>query len=185
MKKRALIVLAEGFEDIEAVAPIDVLNRVGVEVVVASLKPGPVAGAYGTKILPTTTLAEVKSEFDAIIFPGGKANAMALAKSSEVRSLIQDYNNKGKLVAAICAAPSLVLGESAGVLKNKNATGDFGFTDKLISAGAKAHPGPVCIDGNIITATGPGSALAFALALAAYLVGEELVKPYAEKWQIP
>lgn len=184
MKKRALIVLADGFEDIEAVAPIDVLNRVGVEVVVASLKSGAVSAAYGTKIIPSCALAEVSGEFDAIIFPGGKANAVALAQSHEVRGLIHEFIEKGKLVAAICAAPSLVLGESAGVLKGKNATGDSGFTDKLISSGAKAHPGPVCIDGNIITATGPGSALAFGLALASYLVGEEVTKPYYEKWEV-
>lgn len=184
MKKRALLVLADGFEDIEAIAPIDVLTRVGVEVVVASLKPGPVSAAYGTKIIPNTTFAEIEGEFDAVICPGGKANAVALAQSHELRTLIQDFDNRGKLVAAICAAPSLVLGESAQILKGKNATGDSGFTDKLVSSGAIVSKAPVCRDGNIITASGPGSALSFALNLAAYLVGDEIAKTYAEKWGV-
>ncbi len=184
MNKRALIVLAEGFEDVETIAPIDVLTRVDVEVVVASLEPGPVDAAYGTTIIPNTTLSEISGNFDAIICPGGKANAQSLAKSETLRSLIREYYNQGKLVAAICAAPSHVLGESAQILRGKKATGDPGFMDKLSASGAEVCDGPVCIDGNIITATGPGSALPFALTIAAYLVGNEKTKPFAEKWGI-
>jgi len=184
MKKRALIVLAEGFEEIEAVAPIDVLNRVGVEVVIASLEPGPVDAAYGTTLVPDTTLSAVTEEFDAVVCPGGKANARALAADATLRELIVDYHRRGKLVAAICAAPSHVLGESAQILRGKRATGDPGFMDKLASSGAELTEGPVCVDGNIITATGPGSALPFALTIAAHLVGDEKVEPFAEKWGV-
>lgn len=184
MAKRALIVLADGFEEIEAVAPIDVMTRVGMEVVVASLAPSPVHAAYGTKLMSDTVLSEVESEFDAIICPGGKANARALAADSLLRKKIIEYNERGALVAAICAAPSHVLGESAGILRGRRATGDPGFTDKLASSGAILQDGPVCIDGNLITATGPGSAISFALSVAAYLAGDELVEPFSKKWGI-
>ena len=184
MGKRALVVLAEGFEDIEAVAPIDVLTRVGVEVTVASLKPGEVRAAYGSKLVPDTTLAEVSDSFDAVICPGGKANARALADSEQLRELIVNYFDSGKLVAAICAAPSHVLGESAQILKDKTATGDPGFMEKLSQHAARTTDGPVCVDGNVVTATGPGSALAFALTVASQLVGDDKVLPFAEKWGV-
>lgn len=182
MSKRALLVLTKGFEDLEAVAPIDVLTRVGVEVTVASLEPGPVSAAYGTKLATDTTLSDVTEDYDAIIIPGGKANAVSLAEDAKLRELIAEYNRKGKIVAAICAAPSHVLGESAGILRGKKATGDPGFITKLESSGAVVSDGPVCVDGNIITATGPGSALAFALTISSHLVGDEQVRPFAEKW---
>jgi 4-methyl-5(b-hydroxyethyl)-thiazole monophosphate biosynthesis len=184
MAKRALIVLAEGFEEIEAVAPIDVMTRVGIDVVVASLTPPPVKAAYGTTLMSDCTLSEVEGEFDAIICPGGKANAKALAADSLLREKILEFNERGALVAAICAAPSHILGESAGILSGRHATGDPGFTEKLAESGAILEKGPVCIDGNLITATGPGSAMSFALSVAAYLVGDDLVEPFSKKWEI-
>ncbi len=183
-KKRALLVLAEGCEEIETVAPIDVLTRVGVDVLVASLKPGPVKAAYGTTLVPDCTLSEVEGDFDGIICPGGKANARALAADELVRSKIQEFAQSGALVAAICAAPSHVLGESAGILRGRRACGDPGFLDKLRDSGALVQDVPVCIDDNIITATGPGTALPFALSIAAYLVGDEAVEPFSKKWGI-
>lgn len=183
-KKRVLLVLSEGYEDLEAVAPVDVCNRVGIEVVIASLRPGVVKAAYGTNISPDTVLSEISGDFDAIVCPGGKKNAEALAADSTLRELIKDYHAKGKLVAAICAAPSHVLGESAQILAGKRATGDPGFNEKLAASGAELTFEPVSVEGNIITATGPGSALQFALTVAAYLVGKDSVVPFAEKWGV-
>src|SRR3989339_372127 len=113
MKKRILIVLSEGFEDVEAVAVIDVLTRCGVEVTVASLEKGPVKAAYGTTIQPHLSIDDVKGEFDGIIFPGGKKNAVNLAANPKVIELVREYAKSDKLVGAICAAPSHVLAESA------------------------------------------------------------------------
>ena len=158
MTPRVLICLAEGFEDIEAVAPIDVLTRCGFEITVASLVPGPVKAAYGCTIVPTTTIDNAHGLYDAIIFPGGRKNAQALAGDERVVTMAREHYRAGKLVAAICASPSHVLGEAAGILRGKRSSGDPSFDDKLAASGAIVTGENVTIDGNIITAMGPGSA---------------------------
>ena len=185
MKKRVLIVLAEGFEDIEAVASIDVLTRAGCEVTVAGLTPGPIAAAYGTTIQPQIPLDQVpESLFDAIFFPGGRRNAQALAASEKVVRLAQRHFQAGKLVSAICAAPSHVLGEAAGVLKGRRASGDPAFNDKLAASGAIITDKMVTVDGNLITGVGPGAAMLFALQLTEYLCGKDVADGYAAKWGV-
>lgn len=184
MRKKALIVLSEGFEDIEAIAPIDVLNRCGVEVTIAGLKAGPVKAAYGSTLVPDINIDQVHKVYDAIIFPGGRNNARHLADHPKVTKLVHEHNSAGRLVAAICAAPSHVLGEAARILKGKRATGDPGFDDKLAASGAEVTHEQVTVDGNIITAMGPGAALPFALQIAEYLVGKEIPAGFAQKWQI-
>jgi protein deglycase len=183
-KKRVVMVLAEGFEEIEAVAPIDVLTRAEVEVTVAGLVSGPVRAAYGTTILPNTSIDQIDGLYDGIIFPGGRKNAMALAAHPKVVDLAQKHCRAGKLVAAICAAPSHVLGEAAGLLKGKRATGDPSFNEKLSASGAIITGDVVTVDGNIITAMGPGAALPFALQLAEYLSGKEIADTFAGKWGV-
>lgn len=182
MTKEALIILAEGFEEIEAVAPIDILTRAGVHVTVAGLVDGPIRAAYGTTILPDIPLAAAFEEYDAIVFPGGRKNAQALAASQRAVALARAHDAAGKLVAAICAAPSHVLGEAAGLLKGVRATGDPSFNDKLAAAGAIITDEPVTCDRNFITGMGPGAALPFGLALAEYLAGHDIARAFAEKW---
>ncbi len=184
MKKQAIMILAEGFEDVEAIASIDVLTRAGIEVKVVGLTPGPVRAAYGTTILPDLTINDVKGLSDAIVFPGGRRNAQALAAHPRVAELARQHFQAGKLVAAICAAPSHVLGEAAGLLKGKRATGDPSFNNKLAASGAILTDELVTIDGNIITGMGPGAALPFALQLAEYLAGKEVADGFASKWRI-
>lgn len=184
MRKKALIVLSEGFEDIEAIAPIDILNRCGVEVTVAGLKSGPVKAAYGSTLVPDISIDQVHKIYDALIFPGGKNNARHLAEHPKVSKLVHEHHAAGRLVAAICAAPSHVLGEAAHILKGKKATGDPSFNEKLAASGAEVTGENVTVDGNIITAMGPGAALPFALKIAEYLVGKEIPAGFAQKWQI-
>lgn len=184
--KRVVIVCAPGFEDIETVAPIDVCTRIGVEVVVAGTEPGPLAAAYGTRLVTDCSVEDIDpSTFDGIICPGGKANAKALAANSQVVSLVRTFAKEQKLVAAICAAPSHVLGEGANILAGRRATGDPGFNDKLKASGAEVVDQEVCLDGAILTATGPGSALSFALSCGAWLLGPEAVQGFSEKWNVP
>ena len=182
--KRALTVLAEGFEDIEAIAAIDVLTRAGVTVTVAALAAGPVKSAYGITLLPETVVSESTSLYDAVIFPGGRKNAEMLAADKRVLAVARRHCESGKLVAAICAAPSHVLAEGAGILIGKRATGDPAFNDRLAAAGVMVKNELVTVDGNVITGMGPGAAMLFALALTEYLVGKELADSYAQKWQI-
>jgi protein deglycase len=184
MKKKILLVLADGFEDVEAVAAIDVLNRAGIEVTVAGLHPGPVHAAYGTTLLADTTIDGINEVYDGIVFPGGRVNAQSLAAHPLVLDLIAQHLEKNKLVAAICASPALVLGQAAGVLTGKRATGDPAFNDKLAASGAELTHEQVTIDGNIITGMGPGAALRFGLTLAAYLVGRDAALPFAQKWSV-
>jgi len=184
MSKRALVIVSDGFEDIEAVAPIDVLTRVGVLVTVASLKSGPVHAAYGTKLVPDCTLDQIDSLYDAIVIPGGKKNAQTLASDARVRSCVRAHHEAVRIVAAICASPSHVLGEACGILVGKRACGDPGFNEKLEKAGALLTDQLVTQDGNIITSVGPGSALIFALKIAAQLAGEEEAQKFAGKWGV-
>ena len=184
MAKQVLMVLSAGFEDVEAVAVIDVLNRAGIELVIASLENGPVPAAYGTVILTHSTLAQTQGIFDAIVFPGGKANAEALARNPLVKELILRHWEEKKIIAAICAAPATVLGEAAGILRGKHVSGDPGTDARLIACGAILAGRPVAVDGNIITAAGPGSALEFALTLAQQLAGPEPAAQLAKKWGV-
>lgn len=183
--KRALIVISDGVEDIEAIAPLDILNRAGVEVIVASLKPGPVSAAYGSTLVPTTTVDNLSpAMFNAVILPGGKRNAEALSRTPRVVDLVRDHLAAGRVIAAICAAPGCVLAEGADVLKDRRATGDPGFNDKLLAGGAILTHEHVTIDGQIVTAMGPGAALAFGLTITEMLVGRLVADGLASYWQI-
>lgn len=184
MAKRAVIVVADGCEDIETVCPIDVLTRVGVEVTVASLENRTVKCSWGSKLQADISVDEVGEDFDAIIFPGGMPNAATLASDERVRKLAMQYFEKRKLVASICASPAHLLGEATGILKGRRATGDPSFNDKLAAAGAEVTDEAVTIEGNVITARGPGAALAFALKVAQYLVGDEKPRVFAAKWGV-
>ena len=82
MTKRALTIMADGFEDIEAIAPIDILSRAGVEVTIAGLKPGNIKAAYGTTIVPQTTINGVSGLYDAVILPGGRRQCRSLGRTS-------------------------------------------------------------------------------------------------------
>jgi 4-methyl-5(b-hydroxyethyl)-thiazole monophosphate biosynthesis len=184
MSRTALILLAHGFEDLEAVAPIDVLNRVGVKVTVASLDEGPAEAAYGTNLVTDMAIDRVDGLFDAVVLPGGAGNAERLAAHPKVKQLILDHLQSDRIVAAICASLSLVLGEAAGILRGRKATGAPVYRDELAASGADVTDEPVTVDGNIITATGPGTALPFALRLAAELAGREKADELAARWNV-
>jgi protein deglycase len=185
VKKRVLVILAEGFEDVEAIAPIDVLNRVGVEVTVAGLESGPVNAAYGNTIVPDISVAEVGERlYDGIVLPGGVYNANSLAGSPEVLALVRRHYQEKKLVAAICASPGTVLAEAAGILKGHRSASAPGFEDKLKAAGAEFTDEEVTVDGHVITGRGPGAALLFGLRLAEYLVGPVDPEKLAQLWRI-
>jgi len=174
MAKKAVILLATGFEEIEAVTVIDILRRAGIEVIVARLESTEVTGSHGITVYADKKLDDLKSDFDAVIIPGGLPGAMHLHNSSEVNDFIKIMNSKGVLIAAICAAPSVVLAP-LGILDNKNATcypGDHADFGKSTRYENKA----VVEDGNIITSQGPGTSMEFAFAIVKKLIGSETVK---------
>ena len=169
MKKKVLIVLAPGFEEVEAVPPIDVLRRAGLDVTVAGVGANPVEGAHGIRIHTDISIEKYEGIPDAIVLPGGMPGAENLAKSAALAKLIDLVNRKGNLVAAICASPAVVLAPT-GLLDGKNATCYPSFETRF---GPKTYfmPERVVCDGNVLTSRGPGTALEFSLEIAAKLAG--------------
>ena len=182
MKKKVLIVLADGFEELEAVAPIDVLKRAGLEVTIAGLDKSNIESARGLKILTDSKLDDIKGEFDCLILPGGGEGAENLAKSLKLKSLIKDMYNRGKLIAAICASPVLVLSPT-GILKGKKAT-CYPGVEKEFSPDVKFVNENIVVDGNIVTSRGPGTALLFGLKIVEILIGKETADSLKEKMVI-
>jgi len=164
MQKKAVIILTEGFEEIETVTPADILRRGGVSVTLASIdERTKVKGSRGIVICADDLLSRIDaSEFDVIILPGGPG-AKGLTSSETVSALIKDFAAKGKLIAAICAAPAVVLAPT-GVLDGKKATGYPG-SEKDFRESTEFSQDSVVIDGNIITSRAPGTAAAFGFAV--------------------
>jgi len=112
---RVVIPLADGFEEVEAIALVDVLRRADIDVVVAGLHDGPIESARKVRVLPDTTIDTIRGEdFDMIVLPGGQPGSDNLNADSRVKALLRDFYAKGKLTGAICAAPYVLA--SAGIL---------------------------------------------------------------------
>ncbi len=170
MAKRAVILLAEGFEEIEAIAPIDILRRAGIEVILAGIGPqnGCIKSARGISVCIDKRIEELHHDFDACILPGGGKGSENLSKSDHVNSLISIMFTEKKIVAAICASPAVVLAP-AGVLNHKRAT-CFPGLQNLFPDSATYQDDPVVVDGNLITSQGPATAIPFALAIVELLL---------------
>ena len=174
------VFLAEGFEEMEALAPIDLLRRVGVEVTTVGVGGKLIKGAHGVGFTADSDGEDLDfSDVDCVVLPGGMPGTTNLDASPMVEACLMKAVEKNALIAAICAAPS-VLGHK-GLLKGKKATCFPGCEEDLLGA---LHTGaPVEKDGNIITARGAGVALDFALALVAELKGETAAKELRESLQ--
>lgn len=170
--KRVLVPLADGCEEIEAVTIIDILRRAEIDVIAAGLSEGAVRASRGVILQPDATLEAVLSdEFDMIVLPGGAGGADRLEQDPRVRDLIRRMLDKGRHVAAICAAPRVLV--SAGVLDGRRATSYPGHIDANPAPGMEYSEEPVVIDGKLVTSRGPGTAMDFALALVDILAGKE------------
>lgn len=166
---RACVLLADGFEETEAVTLIDVLRRARVDVVTAGIRARRVTGSHAIPIEADATLADVAHEtFDAVVLPGGMPGATHLRDDAGVRALVTAQHAAGRWVAAICAAP-IVLG-AAGLLRGKRATCYPGFESQL--EGATVSTEPVVTDCRIMTSRGVGTALEMSLALVRELVDD-------------
>jgi 4-methyl-5(b-hydroxyethyl)-thiazole monophosphate biosynthesis len=166
-----LIILADGFEELEAVAVIDVLRRADVRVVAAGVKDGPITSARGVRIIPDAALYAVRAlDFDMVVLPGGMPGTDNLAKDERVRKIVREMSEADKYTAAICAAP-YVLSE-AGILSDKKVTSHPAFQQKL-KAAIVSDTERVVVDGKVITSQGAGTAVEFALQLVEILVGKE------------
>jgi len=176
--KTAVIVLADGFEEVEAVTPLDLLRRAGVRVVLAGLAGTTVTGARGLRVLCDTVLDQVVPGWDALILPGGMPGALHLSQSPLVSRCLGQAFAQGAWVGAICAAPVLVLG-TQGFLKGRRYTGYPGTGPGVETGGVEVGEG-VVVDGRLITSRGVGTAGAFALALVEALAGPESAQRVAQ-----
>ncbi|OGS92132.1 MAG: 4-methyl-5(B-hydroxyethyl)-thiazole monophosphate biosynthesis protein [Gallionellales bacterium GWA2_60_18] len=167
--KNALILFADGSEELEAVTVINILRRGGVTVTVAGLHAGPLRGSRGTVLLPDTTLDEALAhDYDMVVLPGGQPGTGHLKSDARVLDLVHRMNEAGKQVAAICAAPSVLA--VVGLLDGKRATCYPGSLDGFRNVQVETRA--VVEDGNIITSRGPGTAMDFALTLLERLAGK-------------
>ena len=163
------VFLADGFEEIEALAPVDFLRRLSLDVKTVAVKGSTATGAHGIKVFADITPAEIEPDLiEAVVLPGGMPGSTNLFESADVKKAVMLAAEKGALVCAICAAP-FVLGRW-GLLKGKNATCFPGFEDEL--TGAAVLDKGVVKDGNIITARGAGVAWQFGAAIGACFKGE-------------
>ena len=179
--KGVAIFLADGFEDMEAVAPLDILRRGGVDVSTVSMASGPeVRSSHGLTVVADRMFADFLAEAeregtareDVMIFPGGLPGARHLAEHAGLMGLMQRHYAAGGTVAAICAAPGLVVSQLEP-LAGVRFTCYNGFEELPQAKGAEYLPEErVVTDGRLITGRGPGVAVSFGLAILAHLKGD-------------
>lgn len=173
MKKKALITIAEGFEEIEAITVIDILRRAEIVVTVASLKSDRLVEGRSEIVIEADTDLHIalEQDYDIIILPGGGLGTKNLRESQHLIAALKKQNTAKKFIAAICAAPTVLL--DAGVLKNKAYTAHYSVKKELPNI---LEDQKVVIDGNIITSQGPGTSIQFALAIVSTLLSESKSK---------
>ena len=170
MVPSVLVILAEGFEEVEAITPIDLLRRSGAKVTVAGLSYLTVHGSHGIGVVCDKLFSECNKEYDVLILPGGGEGSTNLASSFAVLELAIKTSQKG-VVAAICAAPSVVLGKT-GLLDGKRVTG---FPGSEFEGLVLEHE-KVITDGPLITAQAAGSAVGFSLAIITKIFDADTAK---------
>jgi 4-methyl-5(b-hydroxyethyl)-thiazole monophosphate biosynthesis len=184
MAKKVVVFLAEGFEEVETITPLDYLRRAGIEVSTAAIGTDQtVKGSHGIPVIADTTLSTLTkqgkidpSAWDGVILPGGMPGATNLAASKEVGDFLKAISLAGKWVCAICASPAVVL-FPLGILKDRRFTCYPGM-EKQVS-GAVWSEDKVVIDGNVITSRGAGTAAAWSIAIIEKLTDEAAAQKIA------
>ncbi len=172
MIKKAILPLAEGFEEIEAVVCIDLLRRAGIKVDVVGLTNLIISGSRKIRIKTTKKINQISYPYDACILAGGMPGAKNLASSTNINQLIKKMAREKKIIAAICASPAIILAP-LGILDNKKATCYPGM-EKSFSPSTIYKNKKVVVDENIITSQGPATAFQFALGIIEKLVGKKI-----------
>jgi 4-methyl-5(b-hydroxyethyl)-thiazole monophosphate biosynthesis len=175
---RAAVLLAEGFEETEAVAVIDTLRRADIKVDVLGVDVKRVRGSHDIVVEADATLADKAGDrYQLVVLPGGMPGSAKLRDHAGVQGFVKAHAAAGRLVAAICAAPIALA--AGGLIDGRRVTCFPGFESQL--QGAKTVTDAVVRDGNIITSRGVGTALPFALALVAALRDEQTARTLAER----
>lgn len=181
MEKKALVFLADGFEEVEAVTPIDYLRRAGIRVVMAAIgNKTAVTGSHGIPLTADTTLEALEKQgelspdnWDCVILPGGMPGSKNLAACAPLGDFLKKMSGAGKTVAAICAAPAVVLAP-LGILEGKRFTCYPGMEQGL--TGGTWTEDKVAADGYLVTSRAAGTAAEFAFTLINKLAGSEQEK---------
>lgn len=172
----ALVLLADGFEEIEAITVVDVLRRAGATVTVAGLREGPLEASRKTRHLADTTLEAVGERlFDAIVLPGGQPGTSHLKADPRAREAVLRHARAGKWVAAICAAPTVL--QDLGLLAGKKVTSHPSVAGEFPAAHYTEER--VVVDGRLVTSRAPGTSLEFSLKLVELLAGETAAREIA------
>ncbi|MDR1948882.1 MAG: DJ-1/PfpI family protein [Spirochaetaceae bacterium] len=177
MAKNVLVLLADGFEEVEAISPIDYLRRAGLGVTTASISGSKtVTGAHGIAVNADTLLSDLgqkdRAGLDGVLLPGGMPGASNLAASTDTGGLLRELAAGGKLICAICASPAVVLAP-LGLLAGRRFTCFPGMEEQVLAArDARWSADRVVIDGNIITSRAAGTAGEWAAAIIGRLAGE-------------
>ena len=171
---KTYVILADGFEEIEALTTVDLLRRAGIDTVTLSInKTTAVRGAHGIEVAADGIINPAEmTDAEMIVLPGGMPGAANLADCAEVVEALIAQAKKGGRIAAICAAPAVVLAP-LGLLDGKHATAYPGFEEGLAAGGATVKHQRVVKDGHFITANGPSSATQFALTIIETLKNQE------------
>jgi len=169
----AILLLAEGAEEMEAVISADVMRRAGIEVSIAGVDgTDSVVCSRNVVIKPDVKLTEaVTKDYDVVVCPGGLKGAERLAASETVGKLLKKQEQRGHLIACICAAPLAL--KSHGIGKGKKITSHPSVDSQLKDAGYAYSEDRVVVDGKLITSRGPGTTFEFALTIVEHLCGKE------------
>lgn len=175
--KKIMMILADGFEEIEALAVVDILRRAEVNCVMVGLSDIDVTGAHGIQVKCDILFDDINlSEYEGIILPGGMPGALNLKNNIRLTETVKDYHSSGRIVAAICAAPIVL--EKAGIISGKQVTSYPSFRDDLHNSIYLNDI--VAVDGNIITSRGPATAMSFAFEILKALDKENEVEALKE-----
>ncbi len=181
MSKRVAIFLGDGFEDMEVIAPTDCLRRAGVDVTLVSVMPTKaVKSAQGVDVTANAQIDEADLDlmsFDMIVVPGGNGGVDNINACQKALDTISAFMHANKHVGSICAGPTILAG--LGLLEGRIATCYPGCQTNFPAGVYQADFG-VYVDGNLITASGPGQAMRFGIALAKALVGEDVAKSVSD-----
>tara|TARA_B100000686_G_C16554501_1_gene844389 strand:+ start:146 stop:709 length:564 start_codon:yes stop_codon:yes gene_type:complete len=171
--KKVMVLLAPGFEETETIIPVDILRRSGARVTLAGLQSGPIEGSRGVFILSDHNLNDLNHmDYDLVVLPGGQPGTSNLQKDERVLKLLRSMHSRGKLIAAICAAPIVL--QSAGILEGQALTSHPSVKEHLHSI--KFSENRVVVDQNIITSQGPGTAMEFSMKLVEFLFDQDRVE---------
>ncbi|XP_050466845.1 protein dj-1beta-like [Cataglyphis hispanica] len=179
-KKTAILLIANGTEEMEAVITVDVLRRAGIVVTIAGLSDGScVKCSRDVKICTDANFVDAtkNQKYDAVILPGGLGGSKTFASSAEVGKLLQEQEKENRLIAAICAAPTAL--KAHGIGKGKQITSYPAMKNDLINE-YKYLEDKVVTDGNLITSRGPATAFAFGLAIVEKLLNKETASTVAK-----